>query len=125
MVAFSSQDYLLKHLKFKHPNKNMEKMRTEKSCNIPINVTENPSFNQSRHLINNVTASHSKRYILAAATGKDLGESGKSLTWLSDQNAQKRTQTRERPHPPHGEELATPPGTQMTLWNLDDMKTTN
>ncbi|MEE6515474.1 hypothetical protein FKM82_024268 [Ascaphus truei] len=28
-VAFSSLDYLLKHLKFKHPNENMEKMRTE------------------------------------------------------------------------------------------------
>ncbi|MEE6518028.1 hypothetical protein FKM82_028708 [Ascaphus truei] len=73
-------------------------MRTEQSCNIPINMTENASFNQSRQLINNVTASHSKRYILADATGKDLGESEKSLTWLSDQNAQNRTQTGERRH---------------------------
>ncbi|MEE6522113.1 hypothetical protein FKM82_020513, partial [Ascaphus truei] len=96
-LAFSSQDYLLKHLKFKHPAENMEKMRTEQSCNIPINLTENASFNQSRQLINNVTASHSKIYVLAAATGKDLGESGTSLTWLSDQNLQKRTQT-ERLH---------------------------
>ncbi|MEE6516305.1 hypothetical protein FKM82_025659 [Ascaphus truei] len=76
----------------------MEKMRTEQSCNIPINMTENASFNQSRQLINNVTASHSKRYILAAAKGKDLGESGKSLTWLSDQNLQKRTHTGDKPH---------------------------
>ncbi|MEE6522173.1 hypothetical protein FKM82_020591, partial [Ascaphus truei] len=76
----------------------MEKMRTEQSCNIPINMTENASFNQSKQLINNVTASHSKRYILAAATGKDLGERGKSPIWLSDQNAQKTTQTGERPH---------------------------
>ncbi|MEE6512003.1 hypothetical protein FKM82_018918 [Ascaphus truei] len=97
-VGFSSQDYLLKHLKFKHSNEYMEKMRTEQSCNIPINMTENSSFNQSRQLINNVTASHSKKHILAAATGKDLGERGKSLTWLSDQNAQKRTQTGESPH---------------------------
>ncbi|MEE6516279.1 hypothetical protein FKM82_025604 [Ascaphus truei] len=73
-------------------------MKTEQSCNIPINMTENASFNQSSHLINNVTASHPKIYILTAATGKDLGESGKSLTCLSDQNLQKRTQTGERPH---------------------------
>ncbi|MEE6516371.1 hypothetical protein FKM82_025779 [Ascaphus truei] len=97
-VAFSSQDYLLKHLKFKHPNEYMEKMRTEQSCNIPIYMTENASFNQSRQLINYVTASHPKRYILAAAPGKDHGKSGKSLAWLSEQNLQKRTQTRERPH---------------------------
>ncbi|XP_075462806.1 uncharacterized protein LOC142498180 [Ascaphus truei] len=97
-VAFSSQDYLLKHLKFKHPNEYMEKMRTEQSCNIPIHVTENATFNQSRQLINNVTASYSKEYILEGATGKDLGESGKNLTWLSDQNLQKRTHTGERPH---------------------------
>ncbi|MEE6508134.1 hypothetical protein FKM82_019267 [Ascaphus truei] len=97
-VAFSSQDYFLKHLNIKHPNEYMEKMRTEQSCNIPINMTEHSSFNQPRQLINNVSASHSKKYILAAATGKDLGESGKSLIWLSDENLQKRTHTGERPH---------------------------
>ncbi|MEE6518217.1 hypothetical protein FKM82_029077, partial [Ascaphus truei] len=73
-VAFSSQDYLLKHLKFKHPAEYMEKMKTEQSCNIPINMTENASFNQPKQLVYNVTASHSKKYTLAAATGKDLGE---------------------------------------------------
>ncbi|MEE6516535.1 hypothetical protein FKM82_026082, partial [Ascaphus truei] len=97
-VAFSSQDYLLTHLKFKHPNENMEKMRTEQSCNIPMNMTENETFNQSRQLINNVTASYSKEGILEGATGKDLGESGKSLTWLSDQNLHKRTHTGKRWH---------------------------
>ncbi|MEE6460928.1 hypothetical protein FKM82_001139 [Ascaphus truei] len=73
-------------------------MRTEQSCNISINMIENTSFNPSRQLINNVTASHSKRYILAAAPGKDLGESVKCQTWLSDKKLQKRTQTGKRPH---------------------------
>ncbi|MEE6517500.1 hypothetical protein FKM82_027746 [Ascaphus truei] len=73
-------------------------MRKEQSCNIPINMTENASFNESRQLIKNVTASHSKKYILKSAAGIDLAESGKSLTWLLDQNLQKRTHTGEKPH---------------------------
>ncbi|XP_075436988.1 histone-lysine N-methyltransferase PRDM9-like [Ascaphus truei] len=101
-VAFSSQDYLLKHLKFKHPNVYMEKM-TEQSCrlenrlesSIPITVSENATFSQSTLFINNLTASHSKGNILAGAKGKEFGESGKSQTLLLDH---KKTQTGERPH---------------------------
>ncbi|XP_075437245.1 histone-lysine N-methyltransferase PRDM9-like [Ascaphus truei] len=102
-VAFSSQDYLLRHLKFKHPNVYMEKMRTEESCrlenrlesSIPITVSENATFSQSTPFINNVTASHSKGNILEGAKGKELGDNGKSQTLLLDH---KRSHTGERPH---------------------------